>query len=294
MILFVPPAGGWRRGSFLFSLNFVIIKLMTHYIQKQLSILFVFLTILLATGVGVYFLFTPQGETCYDGIQNQGETGIDCGGPCGSCPGPRLLKIISENFIPTIENNFDLVAKVENPNRNWGIESINYKFNLYNNNGQLIGSKEGITYVLPDETKYIIEQRFYSEIEIASMNFELNNASWQNLKDFNELQLKIRNSGYQLVDGEYRLTGNVENKSDYNLDTIEIIGLLFDEGQKIVAVGKTSINTFMIGETRSFIIEWPYQIEKEIFNLEVRVYTDVFQDDNFMRVHATPERFKEY
>jgi hypothetical protein len=290
----MTPFAEWRKGSFLFFLNFVIIKLMSRYLGKQLSILFVFSTLILAIGVGIYFIINGQQPNCYDGVQNQGETGIDCGGPCGPCPGPRSLKIISENFIPTIENNFDLVAKVENPNRNWGTESINYKFNLYNNNGQLIGSKEGITYVLPDETKYVIEQRFYSETEIASIGFELNNASWQNLKDFNELELKIRNVGYQLIDGKYRLTGNVENKSNYNLDTIEIIGLLFDENQKIVAVGKTSISTFMIGETRSFIIEWPHQIEKEIFNLEVRVYTDVFQDDNFMRVHATPERFKEY
>jgi len=30
----------------------------------------------------------PEGETatCSDGIQNQGETGVDCGGPCGPCP----------------------------------------------------------------------------------------------------------------------------------------------------------------------------------------------------------------
>lgn len=28
------------------------------------------------------------GETCYDGIQNQGEEGIDCGGPCPACPTP--------------------------------------------------------------------------------------------------------------------------------------------------------------------------------------------------------------
>ncbi len=26
------------------------------------------------------------GATCSDGIQNQGETGIDCGGPCAACP----------------------------------------------------------------------------------------------------------------------------------------------------------------------------------------------------------------
>lgn len=29
-----------------------------------------------------------SGGTCSDGIQNQGETGIDCGGPCAPCPPP--------------------------------------------------------------------------------------------------------------------------------------------------------------------------------------------------------------
>lgn len=29
---------------------------------------------------------TTSGPTCSDGIQNQGETGIDCGGPCAACP----------------------------------------------------------------------------------------------------------------------------------------------------------------------------------------------------------------
>lgn len=30
-----------------------------------------------------------EAETCSDGIQNQGETGIDCGGPCDPCPLPK-------------------------------------------------------------------------------------------------------------------------------------------------------------------------------------------------------------
>src|SRR5690606_34810781 len=27
-----------------------------------------------------------SGATCDDGVQNQGETGVDCGGPCPACP----------------------------------------------------------------------------------------------------------------------------------------------------------------------------------------------------------------
>lgn len=32
-----------------------------------------------------------SGPTCSDGIQNQGETGIDCGGPCAPCPQETIL-----------------------------------------------------------------------------------------------------------------------------------------------------------------------------------------------------------
>ncbi|MDG1477484.1 MAG: T9SS type A sorting domain-containing protein, partial [Vicingaceae bacterium] len=31
---------------------------------------------------------SPPTPTCTDGIQNQGETGVDCGGPCPACPPP--------------------------------------------------------------------------------------------------------------------------------------------------------------------------------------------------------------
>lgn len=33
-------------------------------------------------------IVASSGGTCNDGIQNQGETGIDCGGPCAPCPPP--------------------------------------------------------------------------------------------------------------------------------------------------------------------------------------------------------------
>jgi hypothetical protein len=34
------------------------------------------------------------GASCSDGIQNQGETGVDCGGPCSACGGWRVLQPI--------------------------------------------------------------------------------------------------------------------------------------------------------------------------------------------------------
>ena len=36
------------------------------------------------------FFLNQNKETCSDGIQNQGETGIDCGGPCPKCDDGKI------------------------------------------------------------------------------------------------------------------------------------------------------------------------------------------------------------
>lgn len=265
---------------------------MRHF-KKQITILVVFLIIVLAIGLGIYLIVRPEESTCFDGIQNQGEAGIDCGGPCGECSHPVGLEIISQNFIPTTLNNFDLVAKVENPNSNWGVESVPYKFNFYNANNQLIGFKEETTYILPQETKYIVEQKIYLPEVPARMVFELGKTNWQKLKDFSELQIRIKDKSHSIIDGKYRLYAVLENKSTYNLDKVEAVGLLFDENHNIIAAGKTDIRTFLMGESRNIEINWPYA-GKKISSSEIKVYTNVFLDENFIKSHGTPEKFKEY
>ena len=70
-------------------------------IIKRLVIIFVYLVIISAVGTGLYFLLRTQ-PTCGDKIQNQGEEGIDCGGPCGRCESiPKIenLEIQEKEFV---------------------------------------------------------------------------------------------------------------------------------------------------------------------------------------------------
>ncbi len=48
---------------------------------------------------------TPAA-TCSDGIQNQGETGIDCGGPCTSCPTNVCTGNGSNDYFPMALGNY--------------------------------------------------------------------------------------------------------------------------------------------------------------------------------------------
>jgi len=115
-------------------------------------------------GVLLYFVLKPKAS-CFDNIQNQNETGIDCGGDCVPCEvkdleqintidGPEFLKQGDKYFI---------YQKVLNSNTNWGIKQYNYSFVALGENK----SKEikGSTYILPKQEKIILE--------IIELDFEI-------------------------------------------------------------------------------------------------------------------------
>ena len=69
--------------------------------------------------------------TCYDGIQNQGESGIDCGGPCTACTSTICNGNGQNLFVPQANNN------------NWTYEDqgvFNAKYTLIINGTQVYGS----------------------------------------------------------------------------------------------------------------------------------------------------------
>jgi hypothetical protein len=261
---------------------------MNRYLRKQISILAVFLLIVFVIGAGVYFLTRKKSTaSCTDGIQNQGETGIDCGAPCGNfCEEAREpIEILYQNFIPTIENNFDLVAEIKNPNSVWGAKAINYTFYLYDGSGENIASKQGSIYILPQETKYIVEPKIYSEAVPQRVELKIGNVLWQRLTGFRDMTLKIKEKNVQTgIGAPNRIYGVIENNTNYNLNKGELNGVVFDANNEIIAAGKTEMTTLMIGEDRYFEIGWPYVINGQVSNYDIKAYVNVFADNAFITV----------
>jgi len=257
---------------------------MNQYFKKQIIIALVWIIVLAIIVFVIYSIFSgTKKETCFDGIQNQTETGIDCGGPCKECEQIEAIKILNQAFIPTVDNNYDLVAQIKNPNIYLGGEILNYEFDLYDNNDQLIGTKTGNTYILPQETKYIVEPRIFSEKIVSKMEFKIQNVSWKKLSAISNLEIRTKNIAYQKFDTNSKFVGFVENKTSYDLGTIEVVGILFDVNNKIIAVSKTLMNTVLMNETRGFEMNWPYQIPSEVKSFDARAYTNIFLDENFIK-----------
>ena len=59
---------------------------MTKRNIKQIIIALIFFSILFGFGFLIYSISIKPDPSCEDGIKNQKEEGIDCGGPCLPCP----------------------------------------------------------------------------------------------------------------------------------------------------------------------------------------------------------------
>ncbi|MDE1919635.1 MAG: hypothetical protein KGH56_02950 [Patescibacteria group bacterium] len=98
------------------------------------------------------FYKTPS---CTDGIQNQSEEGVDCGGPC-----PYLCTAMVEPptilFTKALTNSAgrtDVIASVENKNASAAAKDVPYRITLYGANQALIQEAAGTIDLPPAATE---------------------------------------------------------------------------------------------------------------------------------------------
>jgi len=270
-----------------------------HYrIRKQVSILFVAGLFLAFLGTGVYYAFLKPAPTCFDGIRNQDEEEIDCGGiSCISCE-IKTLKQIEVSWaqsIPLAPGVYDLAAKIRNPNPNFGTAFVNYEFELKNQNGQVIGRKSGMTFILPNSVKYIIENNIENQSQIASVDLKIDTGdrlTWEKLKDYQAPELYVKDKKFEIASqANYfaEASGVVKNGTTFGFDSVDVNIILFDSGSKVIGAAKSEINTLTAGEDRYFSVRWFFPINPQVKSFDVQAETNLFSDDNYMQIYGVPK-----
>ncbi len=270
---------------------------MSRYIKKRLVIGFVYLLILaVITGV-IYLIAQPSIPTCSDNIKNQGEEGIDCGGPCSLCDWQlqKDLEIVWVKAMKTKKDYVDLAAKIRNPNNNFGAKAINYEFDLYNDEEGLITSVKGNSYIFPKDSRYIIEQKIPVFEKVAKTEFKINSVDWQELISYEEPDLLIRNPQFEQSFDKTEAVGTVENRSNYDFSIIDVLAVLFDKDDEVLAAGEMELKTILSQESRYFKMNWAFPIAEEVKRVDIIAETNIFLDENFMKRHGgDQEKFQEY
>jgi len=274
--------------------------------RKQIIIVFVILVVLGLLGVGAYYKWFYTAPTCFDKIQNQNEEGVDCGGPCQMSCEILTVKNLEVQWAKAVflkDDLYDLVAKIDNVNPNYGLERFDYSFRLFDRDGQFISEKKGSSFILPGQNKYIIETNAPASVRPAKTDLVIvaaQKTDWQRLtNDFATPDIFVQDKKFEYLEGQAgqgtaQASGIIKNNSNFDFDKITVAVVLFDANKEIIGVNKTEAYTIPAGEERYFSVLWFSPLAGEVKSVDMLADTNLFSDSNFMKRFGTVEKFQEY
>lgn len=261
---------------------------MERHQKKQIIIGSIFIGSLLLILTGGFLLFSG-GESCFDGIQNQEEEGIDCGGVCaaGCVVTGESLQVLWARSFQSGEGVYDLAAKIQNPNPEIGAGSFDYEFKVYGAGGKIIATRAGSSYILPGESRYIVEPVLRFDAAPVRTSFSVSEPVWAKSK-LGTIELAVKNRDYKVsAPGSITFseaTGTVVNNSDFDFDKTEVLVVLLDKRGNALAVNKTEIRALKAKEERFFKVSWFSPVAGEAAGYDMQAITNIFLSENILKV----------
>ncbi len=220
---------------------------------------------------------TDVAPTCFDHKQNEGELGVDCGGPCNNYCAYQLTDPTVEwvRVFPVTSGIVDAVAYIKDTYPVAGAQQVGYEFKLYDANSTLVADRTGTTFLGPAGDTAIVETLIpigNNTISIARFSFT-DPIQWQKISS-NFLQVVINTDnnsvatfadGTPLVPGQKiqtntRLTATLQNQSRYNFFNTDVVALFYDKNGNVITASKVLVPALPALQSTTVYFTWPYAV----------------------------------
>jgi len=241
---------------------FTIIKLMkSNRSLKQFIYGAGFLIFLALIFTLIYFVWLKPAPTCFDNIQNQNETGVDCGGVCQACELKNLVPLSSNwlKYFPAGKQTA-IVAKVNNTNIRWGADSFTYNLDIYGNDKKIIKTLTGNSFIYSGEIKYIFELAEVDSKNVSDIEISFSASDWVKDTDFTRPTTQVRGIKTETSQNGILVSGFITNSNPYNLSKIRIIGFLENPSAIQISASRTELENISAFNETQFKISFPKNI----------------------------------
>ena len=251
-----------------------------------------YLAIVFLILAGIYFLFLKPAPTCFDEKKNQGEIGIDCGGPCAACEIKTLLPLQSvwSNYFP-INGKAAFATQIKNSNTNYGASRFSYVFDIYNKSGVKIKTISNSSFIYASEIKYVFELADLNYSDIGEIKISFSDVQWLATEKFPKPKTQIRERIVKMSESGkgVEVSGYIINENAYPLRKIRLVGFLATSNNIKISASKTELDNLKAFEERYFKIIFP----KEVVLLGATAPSAVsftFADPNRTEIYVEPLR----
>lgn len=241
--------------------------------KRKLAIL-LFLFVLFGTPASLYIYKNMQKPpSCQDGIQNQDERGVDCGGIC------RIACFANVKAEPDIQwarayyvakGAYNLVAYIQNPNIDYISQPAKYVFKVYDENNVLVATREGIVGIPTSKIFPIFEATINTGEAIPKLvTFEfVEPVTW--IEYFgNKPELEVVEQRLSRVDTAPKLDVKISNKTLNSYINIEVVAIIYNEEGNGILSSRTFIDNIGDKGEASVVFTWPEPITFKPSRIEV-------------------------
>ncbi len=203
--------------------------------------------------------------TCFDGVQNREEVGVDCGGSCDLyCESQtQPMRLVWSQVFEASSGMYNAVAYLENPNFDKQADALRYRFVVYDREGAVLAKREGVT----DIRREPIVGVFASRISIQSgepykTSFEwIDEPVWRRASV--ERRVSVNDEAFLQAQFGTELAATISNKEPVPLRDVEVVVIVYDAEGNALTATQTYIDFLAPREKKSISFAWPRVLPKQ-------------------------------
>ena len=240
---------------------------------RRRKLIIAILIVCSAALVAVVFIATAyRAPSCMDNAQNQGENGIDCGGPCpylcsADETAPRITFV--RPVSPT-KGRTDVIAYVSNENADAAAHAVPYTLELYDSHLQIITKREGIISLPAAATVPLFISNAYvgkAVITQAFITFNTGSIKWQRSI---AKQILPRPSNIQIDNSPTpKISATLSNPTATALYNETVIATVFDVANNAIGASQTVISSLPGQGSAPVIFTWNQAFEGVPVRVEI-------------------------
>ncbi len=208
----------------------------------------------------IYFWSSRPVPTCYDGMQNQGEQGVDCGGPCAAACIPANIHNIAPLGDVLVFNTgggrATILAQVANANAGFAAKSFDYRFDLYDASNTIIQSVQGQSFLYDGEVKYLIAPNVETAGLVDRAALVIRNVQWAGTSHMGIVpQFVLQNNGpAPSPAGTVTVAGALKNNDLASFSGILVVAVFKSVQGDVIGASQTTLDGIAPDETENFAV----------------------------------------
>lgn len=234
---------------------------------KQFVYGLVFIIVIVLVIIAFYAFFLKPASSCFDGIKNGGEQGIDCGGPCAKLCLPTGTQPISEigavDVFTPLAGHVTLLAQVVNPNANFAASVFDYTFNLYDSAGNILGTIPGTSFIYADQTKYLVVPNQAVSGTVDHATLVIAPPAWIPAATLGSVpQFMFQNvAASSPASGTLAISGTVIDQDAASFSNLGIVAILKNSTGLPVGVSVTELDSISPNQPANFSVTYPIALQ---------------------------------